>query len=213
MPRPFRILPSCLVVSVLIACGTPRVNVQPTPTTEKRVQVVPETAFEPLTGLNDALRFIAAGNVQKIEDAAVVIQAAKDAEARVGESGRSAQAQTSDQTAFGTRASAPAAVSIVAAGITDGVVSSVVDCIHNHESGNPTEHSHIQDGSGSNQMIPSTWRAWSSRAGLGGYAYEYLAPPAVQDEVLRFMLTHGGAGNYSMRYGNDPCTAGLPGGG
>lgn len=88
-------------------------------------------------------------------------------------------------------------------------LASVLQCIKEHESGNYTEHSHINDGSGAYQAIPSTWRTWSARAGYPGYAYEYLAPPAVQDAVISYMLTHGGAGNYSPKYGNDPCTVGM----
>lgn len=94
-----------------------------------------------------------------------------------------------------------------------GNLSGVVQCIKNHESGNYSESSHPGSGSGAYQFIPGTWRAWSARAGLGGYAYAYQAPPAVQDAVLMYTLTHGGAGNWSNRWGNDPCTAGMPGGG
>jgi hypothetical protein len=199
--RQLRLVVGASLLAVLTACGSPPVRVSPS---VERVRVVPEiaeVAFEPLRGLGDALRWRAAVDVQRVEDAAVFIQAGKDETAKV-------QVRAGQ----GAWRRPPAAVNIVAAGIAVGL-SSVVDCIHRHESGNPTEHSHIQDGSGSDQMIPGTWRAWSERAGFGGYAYEYLAPPTVQDEVLRFMLTHGGAGNYSMRFGNDPCTSGLPGGG
>lgn len=87
----------------------------------------------------------------------------------------------------------------------------VVQCIKNHESGNYTEHSHPGSGSGAYQMIPGTWAAWSARAGYPGYRYAYQAPPNVQDAVLQYTLTHGGAGNWSPRYGNDPCTVGMGG--
>jgi hypothetical protein len=198
--RQLRLVASAMLVACVNCGPQPSVRVSPV----ERVRVVPEMAFEPLAKIGAPLRFIAARNVQKLEDAAVMIQAAKDVEA----------AQVPVRAVQGAWRRPPAAVSAISdvvAGITDGVLSSVVACIHAHESGNPTEHSHTQDGSGSDQMIPSTWRAWSARAGLGGYAYEYLAPSAVQDEVLRFMLTHGGAGNYSMKFGNDPCTQGMGG--
>lgn len=94
-----------------------------------------------------------------------------------------------------------------------GDLSSVVQCIKDHESGNYAESSHIYAGSGAYQFIPGTWRHYSALAGYPGYAFAYQAPPAVQDAVLMYALTHGGAGNWSMRWGNDPCTAGLPGGG
>lgn len=86
----------------------------------------------------------------------------------------------------------------------------VMQCIRDHESGNYAESSHLSDGSGAYQYIPSTWREWSARAGYGGYAYAFEAPAAVQDAVTAFTLTHGGAHNWDPRYGNDPCTAGLP---
>jgi hypothetical protein len=162
------------------------------------VVVVPDRTFERVSAVSESLG--AAKNVRTVVDVAVFIQAAKDSTAkqqvRVGP---------------GRSSSPPAAVSIVAAGITDGVLASVMTCIKNHESGNYMESSHIQDGSGAFQAIPSTWRTWSARAGHGGYSYEYLAPPAVQDAVIAYMLTHGGAGNYSPRYGNDPCTVGMGG--
>ncbi len=87
-------------------------------------------------------------------------------------------------------------------------VGSVAQCIKNHESGNYSESSHLSSGSGAYQFIPSTWRTWSQRAGYGGYSYAYQAPPAVQDAVLNYTLNNGGAGNWSMRFGNDPCTGG-----
>lgn len=83
-------------------------------------------------------------------------------------------------------------------------------CIRAHESGDYTEHSHINDGSGAYQYIPATWQAWSARAGYPGYQYAYLAPPAVQDAVTVYVLTNGGAHNWDSSYGNDPCTEGMP---
>src|SRR5215831_20520203 len=88
--------------------------------------------------------------------------------------------------------------------------SGVMDCIKAHESGSYSESSHPSDGSGAYQVIPATWRSWSARAGYGGYAYAYQAPPSVQDAVVAYMLTHGGAGNWSPRYGPDYCTVGMP---
>lgn len=85
-----------------------------------------------------------------------------------------------------------------------------MQCIKDHESGDYTNHTNGPEGaSGAYQFIGSTWRAWSARAGLGGYSAAWLAPPAVQDAVVLFTLTHGGAHNWDPRYGNDPCTVGL----
>lgn len=92
-------------------------------------------------------------------------------------------------------------------------IESVLACIKAHESGDYTEHSHPNGSTGAYQYEPGTWRAWSERAGYPGWPAAYLAPPAVQDAVTAYALTHGGAGNWSTRWGNDPCTAGLPGGG
>ena len=86
--------------------------------------------------------------------------------------------------------------------------SGVLDCIKAHESGNYNESSHPGSGSGAYQWIPSSWASWSARAGYGGYAYAYQAPAWVQDAVTAYALTHGGAGNWSTRFGNDPCTGG-----
>lgn len=94
---------------------------------------------------------------------------------------------------------------------TNITIDSVLACIRAHESGDYGEHSHLGSGSGAFQYVPGTWRTWSARAGYPGYAYAYLAPPSVQDEVTRYTLTHGGAGNWSTKYGNDPCTSGLGG--
>lgn len=91
-----------------------------------------------------------------------------------------------------------------------GNLSGVVACIKAHESGNYTEQSHIYEGSGAYQFIPGTWRHYSTLAGFPGYAYAYQAPPSVQDAVVLYTLTHGGAHNWDPAYGNDPCTVGLP---
>lgn len=86
---------------------------------------------------------------------------------------------------------------------------SVAQCIKDHESGDYGEHSHPSAGSGAFQFIPTTWRHWSELAGYPGFAFAYQAPASVQDAVLGWTLTHGGAGNWSNAYGFDPCTAGL----
>jgi hypothetical protein len=106
----------------------------------------------------------------------------------------------------------PPAVRSVAAAVDPASLAYVLACIRAHESGDYANESHGPDGaSGAYQMIGSTWRAWSARAGFPGYAAAHLAPPATQDAVALFMLTHGGAGNWSPRYGNDPCTVGMGG--
>lgn len=89
-------------------------------------------------------------------------------------------------------------------------IANVLACIRHAESGDYSEHSHPNDGTGAYQYIGPTWRAWSARAGYPGYWLAYEAPPAVQDAVTVYTLTHGGAHNWSPRYGNDPCTVGLP---
>lgn len=98
---------------------------------------------------------------------------------------------------------------------------SVMQCIKDHESGNYAESSHPGSGSGAYQYVPSTWAEWSVRAGYGArddrgnplptYQYAYQAPPNVQDDVTVFVLANGGAGNWSPRYGDDPCTVGFGG--
>lgn len=90
-------------------------------------------------------------------------------------------------------------------------ISSVMACVKRAESGDYNEHSHISDGSGAFQVVPRTWRSLSSLAGYPGYAYAYLAPPAVQDAVVAWALTHGKAGNWSPKYGADSCTVGIGG--
>jgi hypothetical protein len=103
-----------------------------------------------------------------------------------------------------------------------------MQCIKDHESGNYTESSHPSSGSGAYQFIPSTWAAWSVRAGyplrdkkgvvvtdkngnpLPLHAMAYMAPAAEQDAVTVYTLTHGGAHNWDPAYGADPCTVGMP---
>lgn len=134
---------------------------------------------------------------QRVRDAAWVIAVADQAErnARV--------AKGSGKNGEGARFLPPVA--------TSGSLDAVVTCIYEHESGNYSESSHPGSGSGAAQWIPSTWRAWSARAGYPGYDLAYQAPASVQEAVLRYTLTHGGAGNWSNRFGNDPCTQGMGG--
>lgn len=124
---------------------------------------------------------------------------------------------------------AQAAVQIAEAGVTGSVgvrastrragatpapsvsLDGIRQCIKNHESGNYAEQSHVGSGSGAYQYVPGTWRTWSARAGFDGYLYAYQAPAPVQDAVTDYVLTHGGAGNWSPRFGNDPCTVGIGG--
>lgn len=94
-----------------------------------------------------------------------------------------------------------------------------MQCIRDHESGDYNEHSHPGGSTGAYQFQGPTWRVWFGRwrdavEFVGSdYYLAYEAPPLIQDAVTGYALTHGGAGNWSMRWGNDPCTAGLPGGG
>lgn len=96
-------------------------------------------------------------------------------------------------------------------------VAPVMACIRSAESGNYSESSHPGGASGAYQYEPDTWRTWFARwaaaTGYVGprYAYAYQAPPAVQDAVTEFTLTHGGAGNWSPRWGPDYCTVGIGG--
>lgn len=98
-------------------------------------------------------------------------------------------------------------------------IVSVMACIRSVESGNYGESAHPGGASGAYQYEPATWQAWFGRwvaaTGYAGPTYElaYQAPPTVQDAVTAFTLTHGGAGNWSSRYGPDSCTAGIAGGG
>lgn len=84
----------------------------------------------------------------------------------------------------------------------------VVNCIKGVESGNYTESSHTGSGSGAYQYIPSTWKTWFTQWATAFqiqdyYALAYQAPSHVQDGVLVYTLTHGGASNWS---GVDGCT-------
>lgn len=134
------------------------------------------------------------------------------------------RARAAEQAARAARArlvvSAPAAP--VTAPATDfGDLSGVVDCIKRHESGNYAESSHPGSGSGAYQFIPGTWQHWfaqwkaslsaDAQAKIPYYELAYHAPPEIQDAVLHYTLTHGGAGNWSNKFGNDPCTQGMGG--
>lgn len=93
-------------------------------------------------------------------------------------------------------------------------LAGVVQCIKDHESGNYAESSHPSSGSGAYQYVPGTWRhyftLWATSIDDKRYfSYAFQAPPEVQDAVLVYTLTHGGAGNWSNAYGYDPCTSGM----
>lgn len=91
-------------------------------------------------------------------------------------------------------------------------VADVMACIRAHESGDYTNHTNGPEGaSGAYQYMGATWRHWSIAAGFPGTSAAYLAAPATQDAVTVYTLTHGGAGNWSPRYGPDPCTVGWGG--
>jgi len=176
---------ACLLV--LTACSdVHRVQVSP------RVQEVElRKPFSVVAGLGPAL---AQRDAQRrLYEAAYVIAVAKGEET----------AKHQDKNGRGAHPTPTVAVS---ASLDD-----IMACIKNHESGNYAESSHTSDGSGAFQVIPGTWRAWSERAGYPGYRYAYQAPPSVQDAVVRYMLTNGGAGNWSPKYGPDPCTVGIGG--
>lgn len=86
-------------------------------------------------------------------------------------------------------------------------IAAVMQCIKDHESGVYTRNNHGRYGaSGAYQIVKSTWDHWSVLAGHGGYDQAYLAPRGVQDAVVIYMLTRGGASNWSTKFGNDPCT-------
>lgn len=89
----------------------------------------------------------------------------------------------------------------------------VMDCIKSYESGDYAESSHPSSGSGAFQFVPGTWQHWYGQwrdavEYVGSdYDYAYQAPPLIQDAVIAYTLTHGGQGNWSPRFGNDPCTS------
>lgn len=91
----------------------------------------------------------------------------------------------------------------------------ITSCIKHDESGVYTEASHPDSGSGAYQYTPPTWRTWLALWRVAvkykgpSYSFAYEAPWYVQDAVTVFALTHGGASNWSNRYGYDPCTQGM----
>lgn len=91
----------------------------------------------------------------------------------------------------------------------EGPTAATAACIKGVESGDYQEHSHPSEGSGAFQFIPSTWQTWFGRwrdaveYKGSDYEYAYQAPPLIQDAVLAYTLTNGGAGNWS---GIDGCT-------
>jgi Transglycosylase-like domain len=196
----------------LVTCGSPRVQVVPPSTERVSNVVVVDSGGHRAPGavrVRDVQAWTAAVNVQRVLDAAVFIEAAKDVQQVAAGSRPSLAVDRNGR--GGDYTPATPAVRVVGAGIRDGVLASVMTCIKDHESGNYAESSHPGSGSGAYQFVPGTWRTWSARAGHGGYAYAYEAPPAVQDAVLEYTLTHGGAGNWSNKFGNDPCTQGMGG--
>jgi muramidase (phage lysozyme) len=80
------------------------------------------------------------------------------------------------------------------------------NCIARHETPGST-HPYTQvnlagsSASGRYQFINSTWRTWMKRAGFSGYSRALYAPPAVQDAVFYYTISHGGKGNW----GPDHC--------
>lgn len=169
---------------------------------------VPTLALNPIAGTEMAARFVEGTNVAALHAAAALLDARTVYEA--------AAVRTVRVVAVGY-SGAPAAVTYT------GDISQVVACIKNAESGNYRESSHPNDGSGAYQFIPHTWRTYflrwlqtlddKTRSMIPDFQLAYQADPWVQDAVLAYTLTHGGAGNWSNRYGRDHCTAGLPGGG
>lgn len=104
-----------------------------------------------------------------------------------------------------------------------GNLGQVASCIKSAESGNYAESTHTGSGSGAYQFIPGTWRhyfrLWQSEWNADPhhkdnqvpyYDLAYQAPAWVQDAVLNYTVTHGGAHNWDPSYGKDSCTVGLP---
>lgn len=132
------ILAFCLIPAVLIACGSPRVQVHPSPSTA-RVNVnasmaspvlhgnrirggLPDGLARPRDAVTFSLR--AASNVERVLDAAVVIQAAKDAvvSARAAVPGKNGLDASSS---LPRTAASPAAVSIAAVPSSNGCAPDV----------------------------------------------------------------------------------------
>lgn len=101
-------------------------------------------------------------------------------------------------------------VHVAAVVVAPADLASVMACIKDHESGDYARNNHGPNGaSGAYQIVGSTWRSWSARAGYGGFSAAYLAPPPTQDAVVIYMLRNGGAHNWDPKWGNDPCTVNL----
>ena len=198
--RQLRVVAGIALVTVLSACGdvpTRVTTVTPTSVhkTESSVRNV-ETSSLPVTTL---------GRVETFEAVrAAEIATARYAIARESNGYRRTYAPTNRS------AQAPPAQALRSGSVAGGSsLASVLACIKAHESGNYDEHSHPSGSSGAYQFEPSTWRYWSAKAGYPGWPLAYLAPPAVQDAVTAYTLTHGGAHNWDPRFGNDPCTVGM----
>lgn len=185
----------------------------PTVSRSSRILRRDRPALNPMAGVVEAARFVEASNVAALHAAAALIgmRTLLDVAAMVKADAASGQRGGTLPTVSATYT---------------GDLSGVVTCIKGAESGNYSESSHPQDGSGAYQFIPRTWRyyfglwqaGWNAdpahkKTQVPYYDLAYQAPPWVQDATLHYALTHGGAGNWSMRYGQDNCTAGLPGGG
>lgn len=202
---------------VLTACGgaVQHIEVVPSPTNTKGVQYDSAAACSDGDGVHRTrscvLPRVRSSDGSVVNAFAEISRVARD----VRKVGDAVRAETVRKAAFVIAVSKIPTVRIgTALTVTQGVVgdtAAVRECIKRYESGNYAESSHPGSGSGAYQYIPSTWATWSERAGYPGYAYAHQAPPAVQDAVTDYALTHGGAGNWSMNYGNDPCTAGLGG--
>jgi hypothetical protein len=71
-----------------------------------------------------------------------------------------------------------------------GQIAAILDTIRTLESGGDYQaRAAGSSASGAYQMIDTTWRSWSARAGFGGqYARAYQAPPAAQDAAATAMV-------------------------
>lgn len=212
-----RTAPVACLLLLLVACGDVHAVVQASPTTRGAPHVLAHPSrsvgsgharrVDAPVGMPVDRLVLTAVNVQRVYEAAWVIAVAK------GEAERSARVVEpkgkSAQGGLGPRVT------------TSGSLAQVMQCIKDHESGNYTESSHPGSGSGAYQYVPDTWVSWSMRAGYVVTDYKgnqhprwtlaYEAPPSVQDAVTVFVLTNGGAGNWSPRFGADPCTVGMGG--
>ena len=197
--RQLRLVACCALVSLLIAgCGdidTPHTRIATTPSTMTAPSPTSRTSTTVFPRTRSTTRPRSLRTTPPVQGSAADLRLWLNTIAW-------------DRAAARSEAAASKALGRVSGGavVSD---SSVMACIKAHESGDYSEHSHTSDGSGAFQIVPGTWRYWSAKAGYPGYQYAYEAPPAVQDAVVEYMLANGGAGNWSMAYGNDPCTSGL----